>query len=73
MQNGFKTYCPHQSINKRWFCNIEFYSRENLYCLHCPSKMYYLTLQGKMRKNWSISAPLINSGTLRFIISVKYV
>ena len=28
MQNGFKTYCPHQSINKRWFCNIEFYSRE---------------------------------------------
>ena len=73
MQNGFKTYCPHQSINKRWFCNIEFYSRANLYCLHCPSEIYYLTLQEKMRKNWSECTLNKFWNTSLYIISVKYV
>ena len=29
MQIGFKTYCFHQSSNKRWFCNIKFHHREH--------------------------------------------
>ena len=49
------------------------FTQGNLYCLHCPSKIYYLTLEEKMRKNWSECTLNKFWNTSLYIISVKYV
>ena len=54
MQTGFKPYCLHLTLNKKLFCNIEFYLRENFHCLHCPSTKYPISLYYFAQKKWTL-------------------